>query len=146
MGWTANLNNLKESKVFTYLFMALALIIPGAGYIYLTDIKLFLKIDILKLLILSMIYSTPLFFEGFVYSLFCHIKSTNKEDGFRFIINISSIFAILIFLLSVASVYLSKYPEEPIYFIVQGCLIGFIALIVRVIQNIKNKNKKKKLR
>ncbi len=61
-----NLEKLKGYQILSYLFLFLALTIPGVGYLYLSEYEKFLNLEFGKLMLVSIFYSFPIFVFGVV--------------------------------------------------------------------------------
>ena len=61
-----DVGKLSGYKTLIYLFTVVSLIIPGIGYIYITNKGLFGDIETTKLILLSIFYSFPLYLFGFM--------------------------------------------------------------------------------
>lgn len=74
----SGIEKLKGYQLLSYLFLFLAIVIPGVGYLYLVEYEKFLSFEFGKLLLVSMFYSFPIFTFGIVdYVL--HTKSTASK-------------------------------------------------------------------
>jgi len=56
-----NWEKLSVNQVIAFTFLAIALIIPGYGYLYLTEDSVMQYENIVKIIIISVFYSTPVF-------------------------------------------------------------------------------------
>jgi nicotinamide riboside transporter PnuC len=63
------LDKIPGDKIRTYLFLLLALTIPGVGYLYLDKTQIFFSTDILRLIILSIFYSVPILIIGITFQV-----------------------------------------------------------------------------
>ena len=101
-----NLEKLSGDKLLTYIFLILCLILPGFGYLHLTNDNYFQKLDFVRLIILSIFYSTPLFLMAFAGVISHEVNNPRKtskkrksaeEDEFLELILLSSFTSLLYF-------------------------------------------------
>jgi len=105
------LKTMPSSKFFTYMMISIAVIIPGFGYIYLSRFELFLSLEIVKLILLSIFYSTPLLMLGILYTILENkVIDKAKEDYYRKLMNQVSSFIIVSYFLSIIGFFLLKRP------------------------------------
>ena len=62
--------NLADKKMYSYIIFLFSIFSPGFTFLYLTDNNLFHNTDIIKLLILSIIYTIPLLFLCLLDSIY----------------------------------------------------------------------------
>ncbi len=125
------MENLSSSKFFTYLLILIAIVIPGLGHIYLSQYELFLKLDVYKLLLLSIFYSSPLFIMGIFYLIIQdNSKTKNKEDYYRIMINNCSTFILVVYFLSLGWFY---YTDELSNLMQKAYLVSLLLVGVRLI-------------
>jgi len=55
------LSKLKGEQLFTYVLLTIALIVPGASYLYLSDSSLLNDSNLFKIITISLFYSLPIF-------------------------------------------------------------------------------------
>ena len=101
-----------ERKVLVYIFTIGSLIIPGIGYIYITNYGLFRDLEITRLILLSIFYSFPLY----IISLIGASGNTSadppkqRKDKGLVIMWISSIISLFSFYTTIAVViFMSRY-------------------------------------
>ena len=105
-----NLDKIPSNKLFTYILILIALIIPGFGYLFLTKTEeLFFRLDIIRLILLSIFYSTPLLITGIIYTLFQYdLKSKSEEDYYQKLMNQTSFFSLVSFFISTLAFFFIK--------------------------------------
>jgi len=95
-----NLEKISFIKFITYTFLFLALIMPGFGYLYLSNLELFMKLDFMKLIFLSILFSIPLFIIGLIISTIKLDEIKKDKDRFALIF-VASVFTLTIFFLAI---------------------------------------------
>lgn len=73
-----DLGKIAGHRVIIYIFTVVSLIIPGIGYIYITNESLFSNLEITRLILLSLFYSLPLYLICFMASMFSAIDNPPK--------------------------------------------------------------------
>ena len=107
-----NLSTIKADGIFTYLFVVLALTIPGIGILNPINPDQTLKLDTYKLIVLSIFFSAPFFLIGIlttisIWDLLPQSKKV-KEEEFTFML--ISLYYIVTFLFSNAYTSTHKIP------------------------------------
>lgn len=81
-------------KAFTYIFMILALILPGLSHLYFIDNSL--NIPFLQLLLVSIVLSFPLFLLGLFNSIIIDVKKYVEDENLEFTTaNVASLFSLV---------------------------------------------------
>ena len=71
---------LRTDKIFTYIFLILALLIPGYGYLTLTNLDLLLKLNYLNVIMSSFFYSLPIFICGLFFYIINLATDNNTKN------------------------------------------------------------------
>ncbi len=125
-----DISKLKGVQLHAYLFLFIALIFPGLGYIYFSEEVLFLVLDILKLLFLSILYSFPLLLIGImVVSSFPIFQKNRVKDSEEGIIILGSILAISIFYFGLAAWLIYPYKYSLLTEIIISAIILLIVAV-----------------
>ena len=128
-----DLSKMTGDKVFIYLLTIIALIIPGFGMIYLTNFELLRELELLRLIILSIFFSMPLFVFGIIVGSVAVQEVVKKDDFFRVLLGASFV-TIISFFLS-AGFYIS-FPNS-VQKIQLKWFVYIVSFLIAVVLGIK---------
>lgn len=125
-------NNLKGKQAFQYIMFALAIFLPGLGFIYVTNTDLFLNIDVTKLILLSILYTIPL--------MIIWVAAENEEEDKNVIlikISYYTLMSFYIFIMFYQIDYISKTFNPFVSFYA-------ITILLAISGHIDNNRRKRK--
>lgn len=92
-----DLGKIKPDHLMAYLFICLGLVVPGVGYIYLTDPQLFYNLDFAKLLLLTIFYSLPIVLSAFLISTTEHLIENEKPIDTKQLLAATGLLSLLLY-------------------------------------------------
>jgi len=140
--------DLADKKMYSYMIFLFSIFSPGFTFLYLTDNTLFHDIDIIKLIILSIIYTIPLIFICLLGSIYGKNNlQENKKPNVEIIVLDTSIKTILFlyaFIFTYSSIVLSeKFSATELFYGIPVILTA-LDLVDKIIHKIIDRIKKHK--
>lgn len=130
-----NIINMRGLRILSYLSLLAGTIFSGVLIIFRANYQLFLILDIIKLLLLSIAITLPfislnfLFVAGF-YEYF--IKDANREDFLDIVLFITGSNTCLLFSISFLLTYLLRYDLKTYkYYIVAGEVLILLYYVIK---------------
>ena len=134
-----NIDNLSVGKIYSYFFTLCALIIPGFGYIYFFQPELFISIEIFKLLLLSLLYSLPIYIIGSSFQLTSARLKQDKGDLLVALFSASAFTLTSFFTSIILYLIFKSCPwfgfEFMVYMYGFQCFAVIIGIIISMIKN-----------
>lgn len=133
-----NLDNVRDKRLLGYFIFIIGLIMPGFGFLYLTNLPLFLQLDYIRLFMLSLFYTLPLILINFLETTI-----SAPEDDDQVIVDMSAIKSVgsLLFFWLIETTFPKQISNHHLL-VFYG--IPIVVLIFTIIKNGKKFMKKMK--
>ncbi len=124
------LDKISGDRFYTFLLAVLAFLIPGLIYIYNFKFDLFLSLDLGKLILVCILYSTPIFILGILYGA---EKITDKQKDYRIKVVLGASAFSLVIPIAYYIVYLGLTFKFSIDFITVMYTFSVIMAIIMIL-------------
>lgn len=140
------IEKLNSEKLFSYLIFFCSIIIPGVGLIYITNPILFFRIETLKLVLLSILYSLPIVLASTILVVaFSIINKEKRTKDFSYELTLIGVFSLFMFFLVFSLVVISPRFHINFLYSFYGILIILFSTVI-LFEYFSVKSKAKKLK